>query len=204
MCQNWKKMVIIALLALPLIMMGGFRGDAQAGEKNPCAKNPCAMKNPCAKNPYAANPCAAKKDMAKSSKPIRKITITDKDKLMKLGEKLWNDTKLGTSGAACALCHPGGKGLKKAPFPKYLKMPDDILTLDQMINFCMENPMKGKPLSWNSIKMTALAAYIQANAKEEGEGGTPANPCAAKNPCMMKNPCGIKNPCMMKNPCGKE
>jgi cytochrome c len=187
MYQNWKKVFVTVLLVLPLIMLAG--GNGQAGEKNPCAKNPCVMKNPCAKNPCAANPCAMK------PKPIRKAAIKDNAKLMEIGEKLWSDTKLGTSGTACATCHPDGQGLKNTPFPKYLKMPDDILTLDQMINFCMKNPMKGKPLQWNSLEMTALAAYVQSHAKEEGE---PANPCAAKNPCMMENPCGMKNPCGKK------
>jgi cytochrome c len=122
-------------------------------------------------------------------KPIRKTAITDNAKLMEMSEKLWNNTKLGKSGTACATCHADGKGLKKAPFPKYIKMANDILTLDQMINFCMMNPMKGKPLQWSSPEMTALAAYAQSHAKEEG---APANPCAAKNPCGMKNPCGKK------------
>ena len=184
MYQNWKKIFITVLLALSLIVVGS--GGGEAGEKNPCGKNPCAAKNPCGmKNPCAANPCAMK------PKPIRKTPITDSAKLLQMGEKLWNDTKLGTSGTACATCHPGGKGLKTAPFPKYLKMPNDILTLDQMINFCMKNPMKGKPLLWNSPEITALASYVQANAKEEGE---PANPCAMKHPCGRKHPCGMKNP----------
>src|SRR3989338_9516958 len=180
MYQNWKKVFVTVILVLPLIMLVG--GNGQAGEKNPCAaKNPCGMKNPC-----GANPCAMK------PKPIRKTPITDSAKLMQMGEKLWNDTKLGTSGMACATCHPDGKGLKNTPFPKYLKMPNDILTLDQMINFCMINPMKGKALKWNSSEITAIAAYVQANAKEEGE---PANPCAMKHPCGRKHPCGMKNPC---------
>jgi cytochrome c len=135
------------------------------------------------------NPCAEK------PKPIRKAGIKDSAKLMEMGNKLWNDKKLGTSGAACATCHAEGKGLKKAPFPKYIKMADDMLTLDQMINFCLLNPMKGKPLPWNSVEITALAAYAQANAKEEG---------GAANPCAVKNPCAAKNPCAMKNPCGKK
>src|SRR3989304_2910786 len=142
MYQNWKKVFIVILLVLPLIMLK----EVQAGEKNPCGKNPCAMK----------------------PKPIRKTAITNNAKLIEMVEKLWNDAKLGTSGTACATCHPDGKGLKNTPFPKYLKMPDDILTLDQMINFCMKNPMKGKPLAWNSVEMTALAAYAQSHAKEEG------------------------------------
>jgi hypothetical protein len=33
----------------------------------------------------------------------------------------------------------------------------------------MTNPMKGKPLSWNSQEMTALAAYVQSLPKVEGE-----------------------------------
>lgn len=165
MYRNLKKTIATVLLTLPLIMAGASGEVAQAAEKNPCAaKNPCATKK---------NPCAEK------SKPIRKAGIKDSAKLMDKGGKLWNDKQLGTSGAACATCHADGKGLKKAPFPKYIKMADDILTLDQMINFCLLNPMKGKPLTWNSVEMTALAAYAQANAKEEGKA---ANPCAMKNP----------------------
>lgn len=161
MWYDWKKVSMVGLVVSSLILVGGER-YLQAVEKNPCAMKP---------------------------KPIRKAVITDSAKLMEMGERLWNDKKLGTAGVACAECHPAGKGLKKAPFPKYLKMPDDILTLDQMINFCMINPMKGKPLPWNSEKMTALALYVQAHAKEEGE---PAQPCAPKQPCGMKNPCGKK------------
>jgi cytochrome c len=116
-------------------------------------------------------------------KPIRKAAITDNAKLMEKGEKLWNNDKLGKSGVSCATCHSGDVPLKKEPFPKYIKMADDILTLDQMINFCMINPIKGKPLSWESQEMTALAAYVQRLPKEEGE---------AMHPCGMKHPCGKK------------
>lgn len=172
MWYDWKKVSMVGLVVSSLILVGGER-YLQAVEKSPSAMKP---------------------------KPIRKAGITDSAKLMEMGGKLWNDTKLGTAGVACATCHPDGKGLKKAPFPKYLKMPDDILTLDQMINFCMKNPMKGKPLAWNSVELTALAAYAQAHAKEEGE---PAQPCAVKQPCAPKQPCGKKQPCGMKNPCGK-
>jgi cytochrome c len=72
-------------------------------------------------------------------------------------------------------------------------MADDTLTLDQMINFCMINPMKGKRIEWNSQKMTALAAYVASHS-----GAT--NPCSVKNPCGV-NPCA-SNPCATKNPCG--
>ncbi|OGQ56049.1 MAG: hypothetical protein A3J24_05995 [Deltaproteobacteria bacterium RIFCSPLOWO2_02_FULL_53_8] len=68
----------------------------------------------------------------------------------------------------------------------------------------MTNPMKGKPLAWNSQEMTALAAYITANSMESAAMNpcNMKNPCNLKNPCDMKNPCAKKNPCSMKNPCG--
>lgn len=192
---------VLAMLVMLAVVLGFNVLPADAGEKNPCGKNPCAVKNPCAKNPCSAkNPCA-KNPCAMKPKPVRANAVTDKAKLMEMGTKLWSDAKLGKSGASCATCHPDGKGLKKTAFPKYVKMPNDIVTLDQMINFCMLNPMKAKPLAWNAVELTALAAYAQANAKEDGEI---MQPCGMKHPCGMKNPCGKKNPCAMKNPCGKK
>ena len=144
---------------------------------NPCAANPCAA-NPCAANPCAANPCAANPCAANT--PIRGDRVTDAQLLLEEGTRLWSDTGLGTSGFSCALCHPGGQGLYSEPYPKYIKMAGDIITLDQMINFCMKNPMKADYLPWNSAEMTALAAYVTANISG------PKNPC---NPGPAMNPC---------------
>ena len=166
------------LLIVPVLIALGLAGGAAAKDKNPCSKNPCMAKNPCA---------------AKNI-PIRKTPIKDSDKLKVMSENLWGSTSLGTSGLSCSTCHQDGAGLKKEPFPKHIKMTGDILTMDQMINFCMVNPMKGKPLKWNSQEMTALAAYITANSRESA--------MSPMNPCDMKNPCGMKNPCSSKNPCG--
>lgn len=173
-------------LAVMLIMAGGVADNARAARKNPCSKNPCAAINPCAMK----NPCAAKQAGAQN-KPIRKYRMTDQAKVLKLGEKLWNDPELGKSGSSCATCHPGGALLNSKPYPKYIGMADDVLTLDQMINFCMKNPMQAKPLEWNSQNMTALAAYVTANSGGEANPSAtnPCNPCAGKNPC---NPCGAR------------
>lgn len=164
-------------LIVPMLVAFGFADGATAKDKNPCSKNPCATKNI----------------------PIRKNPIKDSATLNEMSEKLWGAATLGTSGMACGTCHPNGAGLKKEPFPKFVKMPGDIVTMDQMINFCMVNPMKGKPLAWNSQEITALAAYITANSRE---GTAPMNPCSMKNPCNVNNPCGMKNPCGARNPCG--
>lgn len=186
MCMRYPgksavKLIMVFAIALTL----GVAGSGAAGEKNPCSANPCAMKK-------------AKSKAAPQNKPIRKEKIRDYDALVKKGVSLWADPSLGKSGASCSTCHPGGAGLKAEPFPKYISMADDIITLDQMINFCMTNPMKAKPLVWNSVEITALASYVKANAKE---AAAMKNPCSMKNPCNAKNPCSKKNPCGMKNPC---
>lgn len=193
-------MTVIILFAFSAMAFAAepAEGVRLAKQGNPCsAKNPCSVHNPCAaKNPCSKNPCMAKNPCATKSIPIRKNPIKDSAKLKEMSEKLWGSTSLGTSGLSCSACHPDGARLKKEPFPKHIKMTGDILTMDQMINFCMVNPMKGKPLKWNSQEMTALAAYITANARESAM--SPMNPCDMKNPCGMKNPCSSKNPCGMK------
>ncbi|MEE8423807.1 MAG: cytochrome C peroxidase [Thermodesulfobacteriota bacterium] len=168
---------------------------------NPCAANPCAV-NPCAANPCAANPCGAKMKV----KPIRSGKIKSLNDAVNLGEKLWKDTKLGSSGLSCNTCHAGGNTYTKTAlqvYPHFVSMPNDVVTLDQMINFCMINPMKGDPLPYGSKEMTALSAYFQnvsLNDIEKRLGSMSANPCAAKNACnpCAVNPCGAKNAC---NPC---
>jgi cytochrome c len=76
-------------------------------------------------------------------------------------------------------------------------MPDRVISLTGMINFCMEVPMEAEPLDVNGPKMKALVAYINAHSSDP-------NPCAMKNPCMTKNPCAAGNPCAMKNPCASK
>jgi len=203
-------------LTFSLVLLGGLLflppGSARAAEKtspnentiviakshnheNPCgAANPCMMKNPCAmmmnpcsmKNPCRmANPCS-------TIKPIRKKALKSKKQALKYGKRLWKNKRLGTAGVSCASCHPKGANLKSKPYPRYINMPSDVVTLDQMINFCMVNPMKGEALKWNSKRLTALNAYVQELAHKNDHH---------KNPCMMMNPCSMKNPCAMKNPC---
>ncbi len=125
---------------------------------------------------FAENPCAGK------VRQIRKNPLKDADALAREAGRLWKDASLGKAGVSCSSCHPDGAGLKREPFPRHIKMADDMLTLDQMINFCMTNPMKGKPLPWNSVEMTALAAYVRDHAT----GGGAASPSAMKQPCQNR------------------
>jgi len=131
---------------------------------NPCAMNPCGMKqmkhNPCAMNPCGMNPCAGDE-----KKNIRSDKFKDFQEAANAGKKLWEDETLGKSGLACLSCHANYDNLnldKRQNYPHYVAMPDDVVTLDQMINYCMINPMQGEQLDANSKDMTAMAAYFRA------------------------------------------
>lgn len=214
------KMVLSVLLVFSLFAM--FPDISLAGNKghgtkkvinscNPCSKkmrnacNPCSkkMKNAC--NPCGggfldgpANPCAAVP--ADQMNFLRDDKFKNLNETIAYGEKLANDPSLGNSGKSCNECHKGGRAFKKSfllPYPHYVKMPKDVVTLDQMINFCMINPMQTDPLPYSSREMTAIAAYVMdVYPQEYAAKRAAANPCAAKNPCAV-NPCA-GNPCSMK------
>jgi len=183
-----KKLMLIMALGL----MFGASGTAIAGanpcnpcsmkdmKHNPCSMNPCDMKkhhkmnpcnpcsmkkhhkaNPCSMNPCSMNPCS----MDDTQKKIRSGSFKSFQQAATAGKKLWEDETLGKSGLACLSCHSGYSDLnleKRQNYPHYVKMVDDVVTLDQMINYCMLNPMQGEQLERNSKEMTAIAAYFRA------------------------------------------
>jgi len=137
---------------------------------NPCSMkkvaNPCSMKaNPCSMNPCGMNPCSAS-----ANTPIRPHAFNSFQEAVDLGKKMWSDDEnMGTAGVACLSCHADFDLLnleKRQNFPHYVKMVGDVVTLDQMINYCLVNPMKGKQLEKNSKELTAMAAYYRAYRME--------------------------------------
>ncbi len=179
-----RRINILSALVFSLFMFMGPVPSEAANPCNPCAKNAC---NPCAKNP--CNPCSDT-----SSIPIRSQHITSQKKLVAMGEKLWNDETLGESGFSCMTCHDDYEKLNlekhHGVWPHAVHMTNDIVTFTQMLNYCMMNPMEGKQIDSNSIKVTAFQAYyrdyIKSFKPDDNE-----NPCGKK---MRKNPC---------NPCGR-
>jgi cytochrome c len=82
------------------------------------------------------------------------------------GKALFNDAKLGTSGKTCNSCHNEGKGLDKSGEKKEISlMGKKYTSLEDAINFCIENPLKGKALDPKSQEMQDLVAYIKSLKK---------------------------------------
>jgi hypothetical protein len=113
---------------------------------------------------------ASAKKPSKKISPIRRVVIENEEVLQFYSNEIWKDPKLGKAKLSCSSCHPNGKGLKRGAYPKFIKMAGDFFTLDQMINFCMINKMKAKPIKWHLQKMTGLAYYVRTHSNEPEEG----------------------------------
>jgi thiosulfate dehydrogenase len=117
---------------------------------------------------YACAQKEEKKEMPKVD-PMAEL-----QKSVARGKALFNDTTMGTSGLTCNSCHMEGgtkegkmEGMTLAAFenlgtkyPRFFKMAERVMTLDQVVIFCIVNPLKGKPPAWDDQRLTDLTAYV--------------------------------------------
>lgn len=89
--------------------------------------------------------------------------------LVKEGERLWNDRSLSTNGLACGICHLNNGNFNASfiqPYPHRVARPAQMaglakVALDEMVQFCLVQPMASTPLPWESRSLAALIAYSQ-------------------------------------------
>jgi len=83
------------------------------------------------------------------------------------GNAIFHDAKKlgGTIGISCDMCHPNAANTQPETYPKYQVQLQRVALLRDMINWCIENPVKGKALPDDSRTMRALEAYIIAQRK---------------------------------------
>ena len=86
------------------------------------------------------------------------------ERLVMEGARIFHsDERLGsTNGVSCDMCHPDGRDTHPETYPKYQVQLGRAALLRDMINWCLENPCRGTPLSGDSPEMRALEAYILA------------------------------------------
>jgi len=82
------------------------------------------------------------------------------------GRKLFNDPALAGSqnDMSCNTCHPEGRKLENAGTRDY-STGTGAKSLEDMINICITNPLKGKALPVDSVEMQDLVAYIKSLGK---------------------------------------
>ena len=80
--------------------------------------------------------------------------------VVKTGRELWISPDLGTNGVACAQCHPNGANTHPETYPKFQQQLGRVIPLRDMINWCLQHPLEGKPLALDDPKLVAMEAYI--------------------------------------------
>ena len=95
--------------------------------------------------------------------------FTEKDKerwqneymsVVNKGRELWVSPELGTNGVACAQCHPNAANTHPETYPKFQQQLGRVIALRDMINWCILNPLEGKPLALDDPSMVAIEAYV--------------------------------------------
>lgn len=76
------------------------------------------------------------------------------------GDKLFHSGTLGGNTVSCDQCHPNASNTHPETYPKFQKQIGRVVTLFEMLNWCIQNPLEGKPLAADDPKMVALQAYI--------------------------------------------
>jgi cytochrome c len=76
------------------------------------------------------------------------------------GYKWFHDPSLSTNGISCDMCHPDATDTHPETYPKFQIQLKKVALLRDMINWCIENPMEGKPLAEDDPRLKAIEAYI--------------------------------------------
>jgi cytochrome c len=80
--------------------------------------------------------------------------------VVKEGERLFHSSALGKNKVSCDQCHPNAANTHPETYPKFQKQIGKVVTLSEMVNWCLRNPLEGEPLAADDPKMVALLSYI--------------------------------------------
>jgi cytochrome c553 len=81
-------------------------------------------------------------------------------------EVFHNADELGsTIAVSCDMCHPDAANTHPETYPKFQVQLGRPVLLRDMINWCIEHPVRGTKLAEDDPKMRALEAYILAQRK---------------------------------------
>jgi len=91
----------------------------------------------------------------------------EEKKFIDEGYKNFHNAKAlgGTIGISCDMCHPDGSNTHPETYPKFQSQTKKVALLRDMINWCIENPLKGKPLAENDPVLRSVEAYILSTRK---------------------------------------
>jgi len=96
-----------------------------------------------------------------------RVWQNETQKFIDYGKQVFHSDKLlgGTIGVSCDMCHPDAANTHPETYPKYQVQLQRVALLRDMIDWCIENPVKGKTMGPNDPRLRALEAYILAQRK---------------------------------------
>lgn len=77
------------------------------------------------------------------------------------------DRLKSTIAVSCDMCHPDGSNTHPETYPKFQVQLGRVALLRDAINWCIENPVRGRKLEPDSAEMRALETYLYAQRKGE-------------------------------------
>lgn len=80
--------------------------------------------------------------------------------VVKEGDRLFHGGLKTKNTVSCDQCHPNATNTHPETYPKFQQQLGKVAELWQMINWCIENPLEGEPLSADDARLIALQAYI--------------------------------------------
>ena len=92
---------------------------------------------------------------------------TETERVALAGSSVFHDAgALGsTDGVSCDMCHPHAANTHPETYPKFQPQLGRVALLRDMINWCIEHPVRGKAFDADDPKLRALEAYILAQRK---------------------------------------
>ena len=81
---------------------------------------------------------------------------------MVAGSKVFHSAdELGSTVAvSCDMCHPNAANTHPETYPKFQTQLGRVALLRDMINWCLEHPVRAKPMDADDPRMRAMEAYI--------------------------------------------
>ena len=88
------------------------------------------------------------------------------ERLVLEGSRIFHSDKLlgSTNGVSCDMCHPDAEGTHPQTYPKYQVQLGRAALLQDMMNWCLQNPCRGEPMTGDDPRLRAMEAYIWAQA----------------------------------------
>jgi thiosulfate dehydrogenase len=99
------------------------------------------------------------REVAMWDREVRRA-VSEGDRVFHSGDALGS-----TIAVSCDMCHPNAANTHPETYPKFQVQLGRVVLLRDMINWCIEHPVRGEPLEADDPRMRAMEAYLYAQRR---------------------------------------